>query len=154
MILTVSWFWLCHDFDSVMILTVSWFWLCHDFWKMRVCMYWDSHSDRPRSARVIYSSARVNNCGNLSMYACVYVYVYVYVYVCMCCTRWKIRVCMLVVVCVCACECAYIWMRAYIRGWMYGKHARIHRFICKHSQVYMCIYVCMYVCMYVGKNTS
>ncbi len=28
--------------------------------------YWDSHNYWPRSARVIYSSARVNNCGNLS----------------------------------------------------------------------------------------
>jgi hypothetical protein len=40
-------------------------------WRMSIkslsAQYWDSHNDWPRSARVIYSSARVNNFGNLSI---------------------------------------------------------------------------------------
>ncbi len=44
--------------------------------------YWDSHNYWPRSARVIYSSARVNNCGNCG------VYVYLSIYWCICVRVW------------------------------------------------------------------
>ncbi len=47
--------------------------------------YWDSHNHWPRSARVIYRSARVNNCGNFGIYlyyTYLYIGAYVYVYEC------------------------------------------------------------------------
>ncbi len=115
--------------------------------RLHTFTYRDSHNYWPRRARVSFSSARVNNCGNLSNMHTLTSWRFLEASSLSCdiCDSAEARlycmyVCMYVSLCVCMYVCTYVHM--YVCDICYSAEMR---FYCMYTYIYGCMHSCEYV---------